>query len=74
MLDLNRYYPPKYYIGDVYLAYLAEKKNNNNRPAKGLFEPRMNESLSILYYGIPCGITLRNLPVSLLQQQRLNFV
>lgn len=26
MLDLNRYYPPKYYIGDVYLEYLAEKK------------------------------------------------
>lgn len=33
MLDLNRYYPPKYYIGDVYLEYLAEKKTTTtDRP------------------------------------------
>ena len=31
MLDLNRYYPPKYYIGDVYLAYLAEKKKQQQQ-------------------------------------------
>lgn len=32
MLDLNRYYPPKYYIGDVYLKYLAEKKKKTDQP------------------------------------------
>lgn len=29
MLDLNWYYPPKYYIGDAYLNYLAEKKKTD---------------------------------------------
>lgn len=32
MLDLNRYYPPKYYIADVYLKYLAEKKKKTGLP------------------------------------------
>lgn len=31
MLDLNRHYPPKYYIGDVYLDYLAEKKTTTTK-------------------------------------------
>lgn len=47
MLDPNRYYPPKCYIGDVYFKYLAEKTKKKLRPAKGLFEPGMNESLPV---------------------------